>query len=444
MANIKEVSSTENNKSNEINDTEKLLSKFKKYSIGFIALCIVAIVFFVWQQWKTFSCAEPILNDVFGTFGDFVGGFIGTLIALYTAYLLVHTLSNQIDTNRSVKKTNDNVIKTNESVIKTNEKLISQTELQIFDNRFSTLLDLYKNAIESYDGENEIKGRSVFEHIVDEFKTKGLDNKTEYKRRAIVASSEYNKLYVQNRKNFSVHFRVLYLLSKLTAEEKMHEEYKVSYAKTIRGQLSDGEMLILRYNCFLPYGKKMRTYVNKFNLIKHLPITNLLEFTSWRDLLNSDNNNDYAKTNCSAIDQLTITLKKIMTELLDEEGATHHEYKISSRLALTFQLNEEHDRFDIDFKIHKKKKKGGAIPRPIEEHAFDRILDTDKNKLPLFFKEIFSEIFIYSNFCLFNGDDYNIIKTKVSDETDEKMEIEIIIERDGNPLALADRQVRPS
>lgn len=133
-----------------------------------------------------------------------------------------------------------------------------------------------------------------------------------------------------------------------------------------------------------------------------------------------------------------------MTEMLDEDGATQDEYKISSRIAFTFKLNELHDRFDINFNIHKKKKKGGAIPRPIEEHAFDCIMDNDENKLPLLFKEMFSEIFIYSNFCLFNGEDYNIITTKVLNDTKENLEIGIIIERDGKPLALADRQVRPS
>ena len=426
MANIEDI--TEDTQSNKENT--KLSRSFRIGLVLFISSCIVTILLFFWKQWDTLTLSGHILYDVFGTFGDFIGGFLGTFVALYSVYLLVRTLGNQIETNENVRVTN-------KSVIETNQKLISQTDLQIFDSRFSTFLNLYKDAINAYDDGKGIRGRAAFEKIVDEFKTKGFTNNTEYKRRSIGAVSEYIQLYVQHRQNFSVHFRMLYLLSKLTAEEKIHERFRVSYAKSIRGQLSEGELLILRYNCLSPYGVKMRTYVNKFNLIKHLPIMNLLEFSLWRNIVNDD-------TYCSAIDRLAITLKKKMTEMLDKSssGEEQSDYKVSPRLVFAFQLNAAHNIFKINFRIQKKKIKGGAIKRPTEEHAFDSIMDT--NKVSDFLKEMFTEMFIYSNFGEFNGEDNNIISTKIVNDTSKEIEIEVKIERDGKPLALADRQVRPS
>lgn len=408
---------------------------FKTAFYSCLVFCVIAVVFFCWGRLCTFTSSAPIHYELFGTFGDFVGGFLGTIIALYSVYVIVRTFQNQTITNENVVKTNNTIITANESVIETNKKLLAQTTLQIFDSRFSTLLELYKDAIAAYRNNNgTLRGRAGFEEIVDLFKVNGLNNNTEYKRRSIGAVTEYLNLYATHRQKFSVHFRMLYLLTKLTAEEKMQEDYRVSYAKSIRGQLSEGELLILRYNCLASYGEKMRTYVNKFNLLKHLPIMNLLEFTRWRNIINNDKY-------CNSIDQLVITLKKIMTGMLDNGGANECEHKVSSRIKFKFELNDLHDKFHIQFCMLNAKKKGGAIKRPYEEKAFDNI---QINELPLFLQEIFIEIFIYSNFFLFNGSDNHMVRSSISKSTTKETIIDICVCHPEKSLALADRQVLPS
>lgn len=412
---------------------EKEKSNFTRALVFGILICLASIILFSWKRIDSITISAPILNDLFGTFGDFIGGFLGTIVAFYTAYLLVKTFQNQIKTNANVVKTNESVINANQSVIETNKKLIKQTHLQIFDSRFSTLLNLYKGAIADYHKDGEY-GRQVFEAIVKDFRTNGLINKTEYKRRSISAVMEYLNLYSEYRQNFSVHFRMLYLLARLTAEEKIEENYRISYAKNIRGQLSDSELLIIRYNCLSPYGEKMRTYVNKFNLIKHLPITSLLEFSRWRKLIADD-------SYCSSVDRLAISLKKLMTGMLDSQGGVKREYKISSRLMFDFNLDETHESMDVLFSMQKVKKNGGAIKRLHEERAFDAILSDD---IELFLKEFFTEIFIYSNFFRFNGEDNHIITTNIHHDTNKEIAINIKIARKGVALALADHQVMPS
>jgi len=222
-----------------------------------VAFSLGACIVFFWQQWKTFGFSYPIDYNLFGTLGDFIGGILGTIIAFYSVYLLVRTFQNQIETNASVTTTNKSVTDANKDVISTNKKIVRQSQLQIFDSRFNTLLDLYHKAVEAYrDDVRQLKGRDCFEQYALDFKECGYNNQTEYKRRSLGAVSEYMALYAKHRRELSVHYRMLYLLSRLTAEEKMYESYRVTYAKSIRGQLSEGELLLMRYNCLSPYGQR--------------------------------------------------------------------------------------------------------------------------------------------------------------------------------------------
>ena len=394
-----------------------------------------ACIIFFWQQWKSLGFLYPIDYNLFGTLGDFIGGILGTIIAFYSVYLLVRTFQNQIETNVSVTNTNESVIDANKSVIETNEKLVRQSELQIFDSRFNTLLNLYHKAIDSYRSEDDkLKGRACFEKYATDFKECGFSNHTEYKIRSIGAVSEYLALYAKYRVELSVHFRMLYLLSRLTAEEKMKESYRVTYAKSIRGQLSEGELLLLRYNCLSPYGSKMCQYVNQFNLLKHLPIMSLLEFSYWREMIDDQDK-------VGSLDQLALLFKQLMTKMLDIEGANRKEIEISSRYNIGIKVSENHDEIEVRLKKSKKKIKGGAIKRPVAEGAFDTI---NEGELATFMKEVMIEIFVYSNFFQFNGECHDVVSSDVEHDSADRMSILTKVARPGIALALAQRQVMPS
>ena len=425
-------------------EKEKAAKKSKRVEVSFwraFALCIVFSIFscviFFWQQWKTFSFKAPIDSGIFGTLGDFIGGILGTIIAFYSVYLLVRTFQSQNETNASVIETNTSVVEANNNVITTNKKLVQQSQLQIFDSRFNTLLNLYNKAIDAYrfkDRDVELKGRACFEKYALDFKNCGFSNHTEYKRRSMGAVSEYMVLYAKRRNELSVHYRTLYLLSRLTAEEKMREDIRVTYAKSVRGQLSEGELLLLRYNCLSPYGERMRTYVNQFNLLKHLPIMSLLEFTYWRNMVADDDK-------ISSLDQFALSLKQMMTKMLDKEDANEEQIEVSSRYNCSIRLNGSHDEMVVDLTKSKKKKKGGAIKRPVSEGAFDNI---EEKELDTFMKEVLTELFVYSNFFQFNGDRHDVVTSEILSDDDKYMTIRAKISRPGAQLALAQRQVMPS
>lgn len=246
-----------------------------------------------------FDWNASVNNELLGTLGDFVGGILGTLIAIYSIAMLVKTLNAQIDSNANMKITNDNVIETNNAQIKLSVQ-------QLFDNKFQVFFAQYKDIITAY-VEGSLTGRQALESLVASFIAAPFSNKLVYKKRVIASVREFEAFYAGNREQLAVHFRELYQLARLVAESDIDEEDRVLYAKCIRGQLSDGELVILRYNCITDNGYAMRRFVNHFNLLKNLPLMSLFEFRAWADMLPD-------KHMRSALDSAFITLRKIMKE----------------------------------------------------------------------------------------------------------------------------------
>ena len=69
---------------------------------GIVAF-VIGILFFIHQN---YDCSLPLATDVFGQYGDFIGGFIGTLLSVV---LLYYTLKSQIESTKSqIKSAIDN------------------------------------------------------------------------------------------------------------------------------------------------------------------------------------------------------------------------------------------------------------------------------------------------------------------------------------------------
>lgn len=382
-----------------------------------------------------------IKHDVVGTYGDFIGGVLGTIIALFSAYLLVKTLGNQLSVNGDVMDTNKNVVKTN-------NKTIYQSFLQIFDNKFSTLLDIYQQAKFNYKceipqvqkkviekgGTREeiishetivIHGAEALEYLADQFSNTKYTDKRTYLNRVKSATNAFDEFYSEHRREMSVHFRNLYLLAKYIGETdnvdeegdiKITEHDRVEYAKSIRGQLSEGEMLLLRYNCLTSRGEKMRTFVNQFNLIKHLPIMSLLEFRKHREKLRS-----YRDAN--TLDTHFIALKKIMKEYVG--FATNEQtskWNFSKKYSIEMELSPDRKQFKLIVKRMKNRPATGSDGTPPIEKALNCF--TEISDIRELYKDFVREALLVSNFYLYNGSNNNNVTGK--EDSDEKYDYAIL------------------
>lgn len=362
--------------------------------------CIIAIVYLIMVMLhREYDTHLPVDDSLFGTYGDFIGGVIGTIVAFYSAYLLVRTFENQADTN-------DSVVEANKAAISASQIEGYLSQMERFDNMFNSFLSSYFKVIDSYNYENRgivLSGRNAFEKIVDTFIEKDFSNNFEYQRRSYAAVQEYADFYAQERTHLSVHLRLLYLTMSFIANSELEEEDKVKYAKLIRGQMSDAEMIIVRYNCCSDYDVKMREYCNMFNLTKHAPIMHLLEFRSYYKLIKKkveDNQSENFTELIGGLEAMFITLRKKASQILYAEGTASDSFSTNKRYSIEMTTNGGHRQFEfLFFKDKQVNRVGGGYRLKSAEKALD-LLD-DENLLNLFF-DFSCELFKVSNFEEYN------------------------------------------
>lgn len=73
----------------------------------------------------------------------------------------------------------------------------------------------------------------------------------------------------------------MYRICELTDKAQIEDNKKKEYIKILRAQLTGSELLLLRYNAQTSEGENFKPYINKYNLLKHLPMFELLEFNQW-------------------------------------------------------------------------------------------------------------------------------------------------------------------
>lgn len=101
-----------------------------------------------------------------------------------------------------------------------------------------------------------------------------------YDKNVSQAICDYIKLYVKNPRLAS-YFRLLYRICELTDKAQIEDNKKKEYVKILRAQLTGSELLLLRYSAQTCEGVNFKYYINKYNLLKHLPMFELLEFKQW-------------------------------------------------------------------------------------------------------------------------------------------------------------------
>ena len=401
-----------------------------------IIITTLLLILFLYKQ--HFSINEPLDVNVFGCFGDVLSGVLGSIIGLYSIHLLVETLRNQISVNVSIITANESTVRANTAAMVSSEQQYAQTQLQLFDNRFQNFLEVYQNAINNYTNGEDI-GRNAFEKITKQFIDNPFENHNEYRRRSRSAIENYLEFYSENRTAISVHLRILYLMVSMISNSELGTATKVEYAKLVRGQLSDAEMLIMRYNCLSDLGKKMRDYSNEYNLTKHISMIRLLEMKKYRNILDkyAIDNREKEETLLNGLDMMFIELRKKSVRMLSHLRATEGAFKTSHRYTISLDTNEPQDVFTIDVKKVNTERRGGGYRISAAEKALDLFSNTELMNL---FLDFAIEVFDISNFGCYNKG--VTINANVIEEKDNQYEFGIIISNNGKRLVLSYDQMK--
>ena len=243
-----------------------------------IVLATVGIFALLFAQHRTYDLAQPCDGELFGNYGDFIGG----LLSVVSVYLLVETLKEQ----RATSKEQRDFTEKQQVLIEKQQVLIEKQQKNADGQQINSLFfDLLKHLQREVADLNitteggQYTNKDFFEELRRELQ-ESFTPTGAYKKDVNQALRSYFELYAKHPRLGS-YFRILYRICEVIDQSKLDGIEKAKYIKILRAQLTNSELLLLRYNAQTPHGTKFKDYINEYNLLKHLPIFELLEFKRW-------------------------------------------------------------------------------------------------------------------------------------------------------------------
>jgi len=271
--------------------------------VGLVLIVLGAVVFIIFRSWE-FSLT--LNEEKVGQFGDFIGGVVGTILAFVGVILYYIALTEQRKDIAINRKTLETQVKALNQQI---EEFKAQTkEMQDTRTVYEEQTKLYREQTNYYQQQvKELKNQtkiSSLQHFNSEFYnllnvfinikkdcltpinnllaelSGNISNKHEICNTHQHLIEIYTKLYYDNSDTLSIYFKTLYRLLKMIEMSQIEDEYRRRYAKTVRSQLSEKELLVLYYDYYSELGEKVRLIASKYYLLKHLNMMDKFEFCS--------------------------------------------------------------------------------------------------------------------------------------------------------------------
>lgn len=403
----------------------KLDKIFYRYGrLGLIVFCFVflsTLICFIWK-FPLFEFDYPIDSERWGQLGDFFGGIIGTIITFLSVIFLYKAFKEQ-------RLANVEAHEVNAEIIKQSEQSVNLNRLQRFDANYCTLLNLYKDAIAGYKSSSELipVGKASMSNLVSSFiASTPFDNNETYKKRTKKSLNLFNDFLAKNMTVVNAHMRILYQILNLLTISNIDENDKILYAKLLRSQMTDEELILIRYNCMTIRGNKMQLLVFQYNILKHLPLLGLFEFKKYCKGLSR------SQINCIN-DEFIIWRKDICRQFrIQSDIDKIVEKRYGERYNLRIEIRPDNKYYS--FKMIKKQMTTG--PKDMLVKAFDNYYQNN-----LLFENLLvdfhSELFYFSGFKRYNRN-VRLVHSHINEGTDVIFNIKI---SQDNPLILSYYQI---
>jgi hypothetical protein len=275
--------------------------------VAFLGLLGFTLFFFTVFNKVYFNTSLQIDTDLASKFGDFFGGFIGTLFAITSTLLILVTLIKQnLDNKKSQTGSNffkmldyhtENVKQLSISHIdptKKEDKIEGRRAFVIFKLQLIELFCVVKKI--KNDLSLELSNEEIIDIVYVSFYygiDKDWEKFTENKLSRYLRGNEIAKLLLEaknahskkigrtNQTSLSSYFRNLYNAVKLIDnDEYLTTEEKKKYIKILGAQLSNPELYVFFFNIVSRFGKKWKEngYIETYELIKNIPLDYLGEY----------------------------------------------------------------------------------------------------------------------------------------------------------------------
>ena len=236
--------------------------------------------------------------ETLGTWGDFVGGTLNPILTFATFIGLLYTIHLQ---QRELRLTRKELSLTRQEFERSSNALEAQnltTKQQRFENTLFSMIEMLNQIVNAMDvehGEKRKTGRDCFSHFYNYlhgayFNLSWINNPND-KKMTIVdhlgdnkfvtsnvhdsqrANDAYNHFYEKYQSDLGHYFRVLYNIFRYIDKSDFANDI---YAKILRAQLSNQELLIIFYNNATDRGKAFAALAERFKLYDNMDTERLL------------------------------------------------------------------------------------------------------------------------------------------------------------------------
>lgn len=378
-----------------------LLNKLFYIVFGCVFI-IISCVIFIWNHTiQVFDSKYSADTNILGTYGDFVGGVLGTIFTLISVLLVIRTFKEQ----QNVSNQNN-----------------EQLEVQRFNDLFFELLRLYQSEVNKLCGQlkNISKAENKETIEFDDIKYNDKDffdiekkyiqnnyrNRKSYEGNRINAVNYYMLFYIENSTKVGAYFRTLYRIYDLIDRSNINEKTKKNYLKIMRAQLTESELFFIRYNAMTFYGHNFIYYINKYHILKHLPAFELLEFKDWWGTLD--------QVEKMGVNIIYDSINRLIRTQFSAESRirSYQHFSPDNNTKYKFQVNITNN-YDVSLLLTINK---SEINKNMEYRAFDKY---DSKKIQQLLDCFIKEIFLYSNFEKFNmSEEVETYSSPISSEND--------------------------
>lgn len=262
-------------------------AKNLKFIVILATLLTTVITIFLWGVNRFFSLRLPIDYNAFGTFGDFYGGFLGTILLIISVVLVYRTYREQM--KQQVENRFFQLLKIHDS----NVQNLRGKDLDIFNVCLSQIR-VFVRLINSYVADTKINWELLdivklaylyyFFGIVefDEKRMKGIEtidhteisDLNKYLRARGVSLVNPGYLYL------GLYFRQIYqTVTYIDGKDELSAEDKYELVKTLRVRLNIEEQYLLFINSLTLLGQEWKekakdsskNLITHYNLIKNIP-----------------------------------------------------------------------------------------------------------------------------------------------------------------------------
>lgn len=273
-------------------------------AIGFI---VIVVAFFILFNNNGLAFSEKIGEEKVGQFGDFIGGFVGSLFALAGVFLYFVALKEQ---RKDIKLNREALSQQIEEFQAQKEELHAQKEeMQETRRVYEEQTILFREQTESYKKQAEEANKQTKIANLDQFnssfysflnlfrESKEMINFDEDSKKIVDLPKQsslsndlqnlafgYDSLYALNRVAYQNYLKNINIMLNIIDSANIDGDKRMHYADIFRSQLSSKELLLL-YSCVLSDKDRVnRALFDKYDLLKDMNGIDKIHLTNNADL----------------------------------------------------------------------------------------------------------------------------------------------------------------